>query len=85
MASVSRIQVHWKYLSFSPFFQLLSRPPFGASDTSPLDPIFHKKMRKELSSVITIAPESWRWDMSEKELVVFAAIVPPKRDITVKT
>ena len=32
-----------------------------------------------------IAPESGRWDMPEKELVISAAIMPPKRDITVKS
>ena len=31
-----------------------------------------------------IAPEGGRWEMPEKELVVFAAIMPPKRDIKVK-
>ena len=31
-----------------------------------------------------IAPESGRWDMPEKELVVFAAVMPPKKDIKVK-
>ena len=32
-----------------------------------------------------IAPESWSWDMPEKELMGFAAIVPPQRDITVES
>ena len=31
-----------------------------------------------------IAPESGGWKMPENELVVFAAIMPPKRDIKVK-
>lgn len=31
-----------------------------------------------------IAPESGKWDMPDKELVVFAAIMQPKRDIKVK-
>ena len=31
-----------------------------------------------------IAPEGGRWDMPDKALVVFAAILPPKRDVKVK-